>query len=94
MRFSVLDSAGKAVASLDTTRFFLSRTPVPVTEHLVGRAQVHAPPGLHQYRIMIQQGEAAGLILPTDTVRISPDTRLSVSDLVLGRRANELLGDA
>ena len=90
VRFSVLDSAGKAVASLDTTRFFLSRTPVPVTEHLVGRAQVHAPPGVHQYRIMIQQGEAAGLILPTDTVRISPDTRLSVSDLVLGRRANNL----
>jgi hypothetical protein len=39
---------------------------------------------------MIQQGEAAGLILPTDTVRISPDTRHSISDLVLGRRANNL----
>ena len=45
VRFSVLDSAGKAVASLDTTRFFLSRTPVPITEHLVGRAAGARAPG-------------------------------------------------
>jgi GWxTD domain-containing protein len=90
LRFVVLDSANKAVASIDTTRFFLSKTPVPVTEHLVGRAEVHAPPGVHRYRVLIQQGEQAGLILPTDTVRIAGATRLSISDLVLGRRANNL----
>jgi GWxTD domain-containing protein len=91
IRFAVLDSTGKSVASIDTTRFFLSRTAVPVSEHLVGRAEVHVPPGAHRYRVMVQQGEDAGLILPTDTVRVSPDTRLSVSDLVLGRRANNLV---
>ncbi len=90
LRFVVLDSANKAVASIDTTRFFLSKTPEPVTEHLVGRAEVHAPPGVHRYRVLIQQGEQAGLILPTDTVRIAGATRLSISDLVLGRRANNL----
>ena len=90
LRFVVLDSTGKAVASIDTTRFFLSRTPVPASEHLMGRAEVHASPGVHRYRVLIQQGEDAGLILPTDTVRITAATRLSVSDLVLGRRANNL----
>ncbi len=90
IRFSVLDSTGRSVASLDTTRFFLSRTPVPMSEHLVGRAEVHAPPGVHTYRVLVQQGELAGLVFPTDTVRISSAQRLSVSDLVLGRRANNL----
>ncbi|HQR18183.1 MAG TPA: GWxTD domain-containing protein [Gemmatimonadales bacterium] len=90
LRFVVLDSMGHAVASIDTTRFFLSKTPVPLNEHLVGRAEVHVPPGVHQYRVLIQQGEDAGLILPTDTVRISVAARLSISDLVLGRRANNL----
>lgn len=90
LRFVVLDSAGHAVASIDTTRFFLSKTPVPLNEHLVGRAEVHVPPGVHQYRVLLQQGEDAGLILPTDTVRISVAARLSISDLVLGRRANNL----
>ncbi len=90
LRFVVLDSAGHAVASIDTTRFFLSKTPVPLNEHLVGRAEVHVPPGVHQYRVMVQQGEDAGIILPTDTVRISVAARLSISDLVLGRRANNL----
>jgi GWxTD domain-containing protein len=90
LRFAVLDSAGHAVAAIDTTRFFLSKTPVPPTEHLVGRAEVHAPPGVHQYRVLLQQGEDVGLVLPTDTVRISGGGRLAVSDLVLGRRANNL----
>ncbi len=90
LRFSVLDSAGKSVASIDTTRFFLSRTPVPVTEHLVGRAEVHVAPGTYHYRVLVQQGEDAGLILPTDSVQVSSETRLELSDLVLGRRDNHL----
>lgn len=90
LRFAVLDSTGKSVASIDTTRFFLSRTPVPFSEHLVGRAEVHVPPGVHNYRVLVQQGEDAGLILPTDTVRITSGARISISDLVLGRRNNNL----
>jgi hypothetical protein len=90
LRFSVLDSAGRSVASIDTTRFFLSRTPVPVKEHLVGRAEVNVPPGAFSYRVLVQQGEDAGLILPTDSVRVSSEARLAVSDLVLGRRQNNL----
>ncbi len=91
LRFAMLDARGRTIASIDTTRFFLSRTPVPATEHLVGRAEVHAPPGTHQYRVFVQQGEDAGKILPTDTVRVgNPASRLAVSDLVLGRRNNNL----
>jgi GWxTD domain-containing protein len=90
LRFSVLDSAGRSVARIDTTRFFLSRTPVPIKEHLVGRAEVNVPPGNYAYRVLVQQSEDAGLILPTDSVRVSSEVRLSVSDLVLGRRENNL----
>ena len=90
LRFSVLDANGKSVASIDTTRFFLSKTPVPIKEHLVGRAEVNVPPGMHRYRVLVQQGEEAGLILPTDSVLVSSESRLAVSDLVLGRRQNNL----
>jgi len=91
LRFAALDSTGRAVASIDTTRFFLSRTPVPANEHLVGRAEVNVPPGVHQYRVYVQQGEDAGKILPTDTIRVgNPASRIAVSDLVLGRRNNNL----
>jgi GWxTD domain-containing protein len=90
LRFVAFDSAGRTVASIDTTRFFLSRTPVPPGEHLMGRAEVHVPPGVHRCRVLVQQGEDAGLVMPTDSVRISVGAPLSVSDLVLGRRANNL----
>jgi GWxTD domain-containing protein len=91
LRFVALDSAGRSVAAIDTTRFFLSRTPIPTTEHLVGRAQVHVPPGVHRYRVMLQEAEELGVVLPTDTVRVSNNPRLGLSDLVLGRRANNLV---
>jgi len=86
LRFVILDSLGHTLASVDTTRFFLSKQAVPVNEHLVGRVQVHAPPGDHRYRVLLQEGEDAGTVLPSDTVRVGFGARLAVSDLVLGRR--------
>ena len=91
LRFVALDSSGRAVAAIDTTRFFLSRTPVPPNEHLVGRAEVHVPVGVHRYRVMLQEAENLGVVLPTDTVRVSTNPRLAVSDLVLGRRGSNLV---
>ncbi len=90
LRFVAFDSVGHALASIDTTRFFLSRGPVPASEHLVGRAQVHVPPGVHRYRVLLQQGEDVGLVQPTDTVRVAKSPYLAVSDLVLGRRHSNL----
>ncbi len=92
LRFVATDRTGKVVASLDTTRHFVSPAPVPPGEHLVGRAALNVPPGKYDYRLAIQQGEEAGIVLPRDTVRVGQPTAasLSLSDLVLGSRATNL----
>jgi GWxTD domain-containing protein len=88
VRFVATDSRGEVVSSLDTTRHFVSPAPVPPNEHLVGRVSATVPVGAVQYRLAIQQGEAAGITLPRDSVRVGPvsPTGLSLSDLVLGSR--------
>jgi hypothetical protein len=92
VRFVATDRAGKVVAALDTTRHFVAPAPVPDGEHLVGRAALNVPPGEYEYRLAIQQGEEAGIVLPRDTVRVGQPTAesLSLSDLVLGSRAANL----
>jgi GWxTD domain-containing protein len=92
LRFVAMDRKGEVVASLDTTRHFVAPAPVPPNEHLVGRVQASVPPGALHYRMAIQQGEAAGVTLPTDSVRVGPPTPagLSLSDLVLGTRSANL----
>jgi GWxTD domain-containing protein len=92
LRFVALDSRNQVVASLDTTRHFVAPEPVPPNEHLVGRAETSVPSGPLHYRLAIQQGEAAGVTLPTDSVRVGPaqPTGLSLSDLVLGNRSTNL----
>ena len=86
LRFVALDDSGRVVASLDTTRRFVSAAPVPPREHLVGRVPVTVPPGHLTYRLALQQGEDAGIVLPTDTVRVGAGTASvpELSDLVLG----------
>jgi hypothetical protein len=76
------------VSSLDTTRHFVAPAPVPPTEHLVGRVSTTVVPGSLHYRLALQQGEAAGVTLPRDSVRVGPTTpsSLSLSDLALGSR--------
>jgi GWxTD domain-containing protein len=91
VRFTAMDRTGRVVASLDTTRHFVAPEPVPDDEHLVGRVAVPVPSGRFEYRLAIQQGEEAGVVLPRDTVRVDGPTSVGVglSDLVLGsRRAN------
>ncbi len=92
VRFVATDRTGKVVASLDTTRHFVAPAPVPSGENLVGRAAVNVPPGKYEYRLAIQQGEEAGVVLPTDTVRVGEPTSqsLSLSDLVLGSHSTNL----
>jgi hypothetical protein len=50
------------------------------------------PPGRFSYRLAVQQGEEAGVVLPRDTVRVGPGTSngLGLSDLVLGSRSANL----
>jgi GWxTD domain-containing protein len=92
VRFSATDRTGRVVASLDTTRHFVAPEPVPDDEHLVGRVAVPVPPGRFDYRLAIQQGEEAGVVLPRDTVRVGGPTSagLGLSDLVLGSRRTNL----
>lgn len=92
LRFMATDGRGQVVASLDTTRHFVAPAPVPPNEHLVGRVAMPVPPGELQYRLALQQGEAAGLSIPRDSVRVGPvtSTSLGLSDLVLGSRSANL----
>ena len=92
VRFVATDRFNKVVASLDTTRHFVAPAPVPAGEHLVGRVSVAVPPGRFDYRLAIQQGEEAGVLLPRDTVRVGKPTAnaLALSDLVLGSRNTNL----
>ncbi|HEY4649525.1 MAG TPA: hypothetical protein VIG95_10455, partial [Gemmatimonadales bacterium] len=92
LRFVATDDHGKVVSSLDTTRHFVAPAPVPPNEHLVGRVSTAVVPGALHYRLAIQQGEAAGVILPLDSVRVGPPapTGLSLSDLALGSRSANL----
>jgi GWxTD domain-containing protein len=92
LRFVALDRKGEVVASLDTTRHFVAPAPVPPNENLVGRAETTVPAGQLHYRLALQQGEAAGVTLPTDSVRVGPPVPagLSLSDLVLGNRSSNL----
>jgi GWxTD domain-containing protein len=93
VRFAASDPAGRVVASLDTTRHFVAPEPVPDNEHLVGRVAVSVPPGRFEYRLAIQQGEEAGVVLPRDSVRVggATSTGLALSDLVLGSRTANLV---
>ena len=92
LRFVAMNRQGEVVASLDTTRHFVAPEAVPPNEHLVGRVETTVPPGPLHYRLAIQQGEAAGVTLPTDSVRVGAVTPagLSLSDLVLGNRSANL----
>jgi GWxTD domain-containing protein len=92
LRFVATDNRGQVVSSLDTVRHFVAPAPVPQNEHLVGRVGATVPPGFLQYRLAIQQGDAAGVTLPRDSVRVGPvsPASLSLSDLVLGSRSANL----
>jgi GWxTD domain-containing protein len=93
IRFTAMDRTGRVVASLDTTRHFVAPERVPDDEHLVGRVAVPVPTGRYEYRLAIQQGEEAGVVLPRDTVRIGgpSSVTLGLSDLVLGSRSANLV---
>jgi GWxTD domain-containing protein len=92
LRFVATDRRGEVVSSLDTTRHFVAPEPVPPQEHLVGRVAANVPAGQLTYRLAIQQGEAAGVTRPRDSVRVGPvtSTALGLSDLVLGSRSANL----
>ena len=92
LRFVAMDGAGFPVGFVDTTRVFLARQAVPQDEYLVGEVNLPVPPGMLQYRMAVQQGENAGMVLPVDSVLVAAvdGAELALSDPVLGSRTTNL----
>jgi GWxTD domain-containing protein len=86
LRFVAMDSAGNVVATLDTTRQFVSSRPVPPREHLLGRVAVQVPPGNLRYRVALEQGADAGRVEPLERLDVASGgaSRPRLSDLALG----------
>lgn len=89
LRFTATDSGGRVVASVDTSRRFLSPQPVPDHEFLVAHLTIPARSfGTLNYRFLMEESDSAGMLAPTKVVVVPPATtvRLTLSDLVLGSR--------
>lgn len=91
MRATVLALDGRTVASIDTTRAFVTRTEVPPREHLLGRVALRVPPGVYTVRVALES-DRAGVVTARDTIRVaSPDgPAIGLSDLAVGTRAVHL----
>jgi GWxTD domain-containing protein len=85
---AVLDPQGAVIATLDTTRVFLARQPVPAQEHLLGRVAIPVIPGTGILRFSIQQGEETGVLFLPDTFQAGDPrgTAFSASDVAIGSR--------
>lgn len=90
VRFAVLGADGLAVARVDTTSLFLSRSGLAPGDWLVGRVPVTVPPGHFRYRVAIQNADVAGINTPIDTLNVPGPGTFGVSDVVLGARSSHL----
>jgi hypothetical protein len=91
MRAAVTNEAGEVVASVDTTRGFLTGTALRPQDRLLGRLPIPVPPGRHRVRIALE-ADGLGVVSPRLQVDVPPPTgrTLALSDLALGRRAVRL----
>jgi GWxTD domain-containing protein len=90
VRLAALDDRNRAVARLDTVVTIVRAHPLGEHEYLIGRATLSLPPGRWSYRAVLQQGDSAGVVLPRDSVRVSPTdgVELALSDIALGTPGN------
>jgi GWxTD domain-containing protein len=88
LRVSAMDARGNVVASLDTTKAFLSSIEIPQRENLVDRMSLPVPAGVVRYRIAVNQQERAGIVMPRDSIRVGQfdGSTFTVSSVVLGSR--------
>ena len=87
VRLVALDAAGHAVAHADTALGLALRRPLLRGQYLIGRVELPLPPGAWSWRAALQQGDSAGVVLPRDSVTLSPPgPALALSDLALGFR--------
>ncbi len=88
LRVAALDRDGRAVGSIDTTRYLLSPEPVPEEENLVGRMALPVPNGELYYRVAVEQGDSTGTVTPRDSIFVGryDGSAFSLSSVVLGWR--------
>lgn len=88
LRVSVSDMQGNVVASLDTTKLFLSPVAIPAKENLVDRISLPVPAGALRYRVAVDQEERAGIVMPKDSIDVGQfdGSTFTVSSVVLGAR--------
>jgi GWxTD domain-containing protein len=85
VRFVAIDARGTPFAVHDTTYLFQVKSSLDRRDWLLQRLQVSLPPGRWDWRVAIQAGDSAGVVLPHDSVRVAPvKGPLALSDLALG----------
>jgi hypothetical protein len=91
MRAAVINEAGDVVASVDTTRGFLTGAALRPQDRLLGRLPIPVPPGRHRVRVALE-ADGLGLVAPRMQVDVpAPGTpALALSDLALGARTVHL----
>lgn len=91
IRASVIGLDGVTVATLDTTRSYLTREPVSERRQLLGRVELPVPPGVHTIRLAVQT-DRGGAVTTRDTVHVASPLGpgVGLSDLALGARSVNL----
>ena len=93
-RLLITTMAGEVIATVDTTRRYLVRGPIPRGQFLAGREAITIPPGTSYFRMALQQGDSTGGVFPTGSVIVGRfgfgTDSLAISDLVLGSRSSSL----
>ena len=85
VRFVAIDARGTPFGLRDTTFLFQVDRALGRRDWLLQRLQVPLPPGIWGWRVAIQTGDSAGVVLPHDSVRVAPaGGPLALSDLALG----------
>jgi GWxTD domain-containing protein len=92
VRFVALDTAGNAVASLDTVAAIAPGERIAANRSLVGRVAVPLAPGRLIARAAVQYGEQGGSTFDLDTLDLpAPASRqLALGDLLVGTRRGRL----
>ncbi|MEO5824915.1 MAG: tetratricopeptide repeat protein [Gemmatimonadales bacterium] len=91
MRAVVLAADGRMVASIDTTRAFMTNREVPAREHLLGHTALRVPAGDLSVRVALET-EDAGMVTSRDPIRVAGTSgpSIALSDLAVGSRTVQL----
>lgn len=87
LRATVMALDGRTVATIDTTRVFVTAAEVPQREHLLGHLTLRVPPGTYTMRTAVET-DRAGMVTTRDTVHVAgvDGPAIGLSDLAIGAR--------